>query len=449
MNAGPPLDTVDECDADDQDPSPPSPGLLLVWNANRPCCIPLPLVDEALSLGRPRLHDLGVDDERVSRLHAQVQLRGGLWTIRDHRSRNGSWVDGQPVQEQVTLASPRTLRIGRSILLFTSDLSSRGAVEVSGAPPVVAGHALHAAWGSVARAARYGDTLLLSGATGTGKEIAARVFHASGPFPGGPFVAINCAAVPGGLAESLFFGCRRGAFSGAHADQVGYVAAANNGTLFLDELGELDLDVQAKLLRVLEAREVLPVGATRPRAVNVRVCSATHVGLREKVARGEFREDLYFRIGRPEIALPSLHDRAEEIPWIVQLELSRAGNAAAHPGLIEACLLRPWPGNVRELRAEMRRIARDPSPSSGGPLGKDLLGEAGLELVRASRAEPRPPPGRDEIEEALRRSGGNVSAAARSLGSHRTQLRRWLERYEIHTEEFRPLVPSSEPKLDG
>jgi transcriptional regulator with PAS, ATPase and Fis domain len=160
-------------------------------------------------------------------------------------------------------------------------------------------------YAAIADAARDSRTLLVVGPTGAGKELAARHFHRAGPRPQGPFVAVNCATIPAGLAERVLFGAVRGAYSGADSNADGYVHAADGGVLFLDELGELELTVQAKLLRFLETREVYAVGATRPRTVDVRVCSATHRDLRAMAGRREFREDLYFRLGRPQVALPA------------------------------------------------------------------------------------------------------------------------------------------------
>ena len=171
-------------------------------------------------------------------------------------------------------------------------------------------------------------------------------------------VAVNCAAIPHALAQRLLFGARRGSHSGeAHA--AGYVQQADGGTLFLDEIAELDLQVQAELLRVLESHEVVPLGASRPRKVDFALCSATSKDLRALVAAGALREDLYVRIATPAVTLPPLRDRPEEIPALIAHELAaRSPALAPHVSLVEQCLLRPWPGNVRELIAELRAAAQ-------------------------------------------------------------------------------------------
>jgi transcriptional regulator with PAS, ATPase and Fis domain len=254
-------------------------------------------------------------------------------------------------------------------------------------------------------------------------------------------VAVNCAAIPPGLAERLLFGARRGAFSGAVADAEGYLQAAHKGTLFLDEVGDLDLAVQAKLLRVLETKEVLPLGASRASAVDIRVCSATLCNLRERVTNGEFRQDLYYRIGRPEVEVPPLRDRREEIPWLIAHEIARVQpGLTASIGLLETCMTRAWPGNIRELVSEIRTASRAALDE-----GEEMVCSDHLSETAGERLEQAPPPPDSpalarklRIEEALRREEGNVTRAAQSLGMHRTQLRRWLARYGIEARDFRP-----------
>jgi transcriptional regulator with PAS, ATPase and Fis domain len=308
----------------------------------------------------------------------------------------------------------------------------------------------------VAQAAQHGTTLHVQGENGTGKEGVARAFHCAIAGAAREFVGVNCAAIPHALAERLLFGAKRGAYSGADADAQGYVQQANGGTLFLDEIADLDLQVQAKLLRVLESKEVLPLGASKPRKVEFALCSATSNDLRTLVAGGALREDLYFRVGRPAVALPALRNRLEEIPALIIQELRRLSRApTAHVSFVEQCLLRPWPGNVRELLAEIRSAvqaalsdgrrveARHLAATAGMPFGSFPAVATVPPNARATSARPTTPPGRPKrmsrddvelqkrIEEALRSSRGNITAAARTLGLHRTQMRRLIERYGI------------------
>jgi transcriptional regulator with PAS, ATPase and Fis domain len=410
----------------------PRPGLLLVYSAGRPALADIPLPSKGtLEIGRATLNQLALEDSTVSRQHVQVHFSDGGWIIHDLGSRNGTAMDGLRVVGERAAAAPRVLRAGTSLFLFQSDLRPfRGAaIEVNDG--VVLGPTLRQAMATVARAARAGRVIHVSGESGTGKELVARAFHRFGPCPSGPFVAVNCANIPHGLAERLLFGVRRGAYSGANSDATGYLQSAHGGTLFLVELAELDLQVQAKLLRALDTQEIMPLGASRALQVEIRLCSATHRSLPEQVRLGLFREDLYYRIARPSVVVPPLRERAEEIPWLAQRVLDAAQPPrSAHASLIEECLLRSWPGNVRELLLEIRAamVSAGDQPIERGHLAPSA--GAGL------RQQTRPDDGRsepggesardDEIRIALRRERGNVSRAAVALGLHRTQLRRWI-----------------------
>jgi DNA-binding NtrC family response regulator len=310
----------------------------------------------------------------------------------------------------------------------------------------VEGPALQQALDSAANAARLGSVLHITGESGAGKEGVARAFHTAGTAAKAPFEAVNCATIPEGVAERLLFGTKRGAYSGADADAEGYVQAAHGGTLFLDEVAELSLAVQAKLLRVLETGEVLPLGASRPRKVELRLCSATHRDLRVQVATGKLREDLYFRIATPRVVVPPLRERPEELALLLHAIVERIAPACAvHVSLVETCLLRPWPGNVRELLAEVRSATQAAVAAGTTRVEQRHLAEtAGSAFVvpvepavsdPAKQAKPLErsavPPTRARLVTVLGRCKGNISAAARELGVHRTQLRRWMERHGL------------------
>jgi DNA-binding NtrC family response regulator len=426
---------------------PPVAGIVLIFSGGRPLCAAVPLDGGALEIGRGGVAGMPLDDARTSRRHARIGFDGARWSVTDLGSRNGTLVDGEMVRGERVSESTRVVRMGDSLLLLVRDVRpyQSAGVSVHGDGTVM-GPALFDAWQVIARAARFGPTLHVSGESGTGKELAARAFHAFGAHAGGPFVAVNCAAIPTGVAERLLFGARKGAYSDSTVDADGYVQAADSGTLFLDELAELEATVQAKLLRVLESGEVLALGATRARPVDIRICSATHRDLRAQVSAGRLREDLFFRIGRPAVEVPPLRRRLEEIPWLITRALEKQ---AAHASLVEACLLRHWPGNVRELVTEVRAAvqeamavgavqvdARHLSSSAGQafappPASSDAAtsnDDAGETVVR--------PPAREVIEAALRQAHGNVSAAARALGLHRNQLRRWLARHGLTAQQF-------------
>jgi DNA-binding NtrC family response regulator len=423
----------------------PLPGVVLVSSESGPRFQATRVDEQGLVLGRHPEVGLAVEDGAVSRRHACVERVGGEWRVQDLGSRNGTFVDEKPVLGELR-GDPRVLRIGSSLFLLCEDVRPHLLSPLKVEPGLVLGPAMRGVLDEIQRFSRVVAVLHVTGESGTGKEVAARAFHAAGPRPAGPFVAVNCATIPKELAERLLFGARKGAYSGADADAEGYVQAADRGTLFLDEVGELEPSVQAKLLRVLESREVLPLGATKARPVDVRICSATLRSLRELVADGRFREDLYFRLGRPHVALPPLRDRREEIPWLIDMVLADVDPLLRpRPSFIETCLCRTWPGNVRELLTELRAAAAA-ALAAGNALveAAHLAPQAGLALHPTTGASQPPassvtasqsPPTKELIEDALRREGGNVSAAARRLGLHRTQLRRWLTRYAIDPRE--------------
>ena len=428
-----PTQTVsEEIDSRAESRGPPVPGLLLVYSDGTPRLRAAAAGAGGVEIGRGAFAGLPLEDRRLSSKHALVAFEDGVWKVTDLGSRNGTFVDGRRVAGTLSFERPRVLRAGRSLFVLAPDVRRFVGASVERRADALVGPTLRAAWAEVERAARFGDVIFLSGESGVGKDLAARAFHAAGRAPGGPFIAVNCAAIPEGLAERLLFGARKGAYSGASADAEGYVQAADGGTLFLDEVADLDAAVQAKLLRALEAREIVPLGASRPRSVDVRVCSAAH-DLKPAVAEGRFREDLYFRIGRPEVRIPPLRERVEEIPWLLAAELSVAPRAvSASPSLVEACMLREWPGNVRELLTEARRIVALAVSSEKDSVGAaDLAPDAGVALTRAGQPPARGAadgPGDEAIERTLRECGGNVTRAARVLGMHRNQLRRWVAR---------------------
>jgi DNA-binding NtrC family response regulator len=430
------------------------PGLMRLFAPGKAMAVALPLRGGELELGRgsPALGE--AQDPRMSRRHARVHFDGRRFLVTDLGSQNGTFVDGEPLPPETPREAQRVIRMGDSLFVPCADvhpLERHGVVTRNG---FVRGPAVQVLLEEVARAARLGFPLHIHGESGTGKEGVARAFHENGPRSAGPFVAVNCAAIPQTIAERLLFGAKRGAYSGAEADAQGYLQAADGGTLFLDEVVELDLAVQAKLLRALETKEVLSLGAAKPKTVDILICSASNKDLRGLVASGKLREDLYFRIGRPEVTLPPLRQRPEEIALLVQREVQQvAPELALHISLVEACLLRPWPGNVRELLVETRSAiqaalmqgaqrveARHLSPNAGTAFGTSTAPapaptsapeDRGPPKEAPTRARPLDADERTRIEEALRQQGGNVAATARALGMHRTQLRRLLERHAI------------------
>jgi DNA-binding NtrC family response regulator len=278
-------------------------------------------------------------------------------------------------------------------------------------------------------------TVLLQGESGTGKEVVARFIHRASPRKAGPFVAINCAALPDHLLESELFGYERGAFTGAQQPKPGQIELASGGVLFLDEVTEMSAAAQAKLLRVLQEREFQRLGGTRPLKANVRVIAATNRDLRDAVTGGAFREDLYYRLQVFDIHMPPLRERARDIPVLVEAFLQEIGQAIGRPlapltpEANQMLMKYTWPGNVRELRNVLERAA---ILSDGAPITRDHLSLHDAPMAPSStpttdlrEAERR------AIEKALRETDGNKAKTARRLGLTRTQLYVRIRKYDI------------------
>jgi DNA-binding NtrC family response regulator len=304
------------------------------------------------------------------------------------------------------------------------------------------------------KAARAGLPVLLLGETGTGKEVVARAIYDADPR--GQFVPIDCGALVGTLMESELFGHVRGSFSGAIADKKGLVAAADGGTAFFDEIGDLPLEFQVKLLRLVQEREYRPVGSLQWRKVDLRIIAATHRDLRAEVQAGRFREDLFYRMNAFTVRLPALRDRAEDIPLLIEHFLRSLPHSAVHPDPETINLLcgYDWPGNVRELKTCVERMATLYSEGSveaalpsglhyalaakaAAPESLHRLSEAvgGLPEFRPSSPSPVitiPESERQAIAAALTATGGNRGEAARRLGIGRTTLYRKIREYQLH-----------------
>ncbi len=294
------------------------------------------------------------------------------------------------------------------------------------------------------RIARSPAPILIVGETGAGKEVLARWIHGQSPEAKGPFVALNCAALPENLAESELFGHVKGAFTGAEVNRKGKFVTADGGILFLDEIGDLPLPLQAKLLRVLEEGAVEPVGADKNVPVNVRVIAATHRDLSGKVKDGSFREDLLFRISGFPLRVPPLRERPEDIVFLAQRFLDEARIRQGWPaemmgGDFRAAIEeRAWPGNVRELRWSVERAAllAGPALPTSGHLAASPVA-AGDQTAAGSLEEARQDAECKAIREALATAGGNVAATARILNLSRSRLYEKLAGLGLDPADFR------------
>jgi DNA-binding NtrC family response regulator len=378
-----------------------------------------------------------LSDETVSRFHCEITLARGRPFLVDLGSRNGTLVDGVQVV-QAFVPPTALLRLGRTTVRFESEdheveipISSRNRFGgMVGRAPV-----MRAVFALMERAAESDATVLLEGETGTGKEAAARAMHGESARKDGPFIVVDCGAVPPDLLESELFGHEKGAFTGATQSRTGAFEAASGGTLFLDEIGELSLDLQPKLLRAIERREIKRVGTNSYLPVDVRLVAATNRDLRDEVNGRRFRSDLYYRLAVLEIRLPPLRERIEDL-------LPLRDEILAQLGLLDSPELQPlirslplqvlsrhsWPGNVRELRNYLERCLVLRS-AAGLPdaAGDQRAGGDALLPLRAARDRWQ----REYLQDLLTRTGDNVAAAARAAGVDRIHLYRLLRKHGL------------------
>jgi DNA-binding NtrC family response regulator len=306
-------------------------------------------------IGSSTASDVVINDATVSRVHAVLEPKADGMVVRDLDSLNGTFVDGARVTEAAVRASAE-IRLGATALDIDFESGPVEPVEVwsEGRFHLLVGHSLpmRELYAVLARAATSRASVLIQGETGTGKELVARSIHMASPQADGPFVVVDCGALPENLLDAELFGHAKGAFTGAVGARAGAIETAIGGTVFLDEIGELPLTMQPKLLRVLEQRTVRRIGATEHRVVDVRIVTATHRNLLEMVARGEFREDLYFRLCVIPVTVPPLRERREDIELLVR---HFAGDGPVSDTLLHSLIEMQWRGNVRELRNYFER----------------------------------------------------------------------------------------------
>jgi transcriptional regulator of acetoin/glycerol metabolism len=358
-------------------------------------------------------------DDHMSRLHFRIAWDGrqSAFRLGDARSKNGTYVNGVRAVS-AALRSGDVIRAGDSLFVYQE------------------GNAMEEVSRRAERAAPTDLTLLLLGETGCGKEVLAHAVHEKSG-RSGPFIPVNCAAIPKTLIDTELFGHTRGAFSGAVQARIGLFAAADGGTLLLDEVADLPMEVQPVLLRALEAHAIRPIGAEREIAIRTRVIAATHVDLEAARAAGRFRDDLFARLAQVVLRIPPLRERRTEV-----LRLARAfGALELSPSAAEALLIWHWPHNVRELRALVESFMT--LEESGTELGLEHLAETNPAMV-AAFTEPRndeapvnkslgPSIGRSQLQALLVKHEGNVSAVAKELGKVRAQVYRWIKSYGLST----------------
>ncbi|MBI5537781.1 MAG: sigma 54-dependent Fis family transcriptional regulator [Deltaproteobacteria bacterium] len=402
---------------------------------------------EPVLTGRNASCHLVLQDPKVSSIHGEFVATERGVRVRDLGSRNGTWV-GEVRIIEAYLAEKTSIWVGETEILFEPSRPTHLHLpthETFG--PLYGGSArMRAVFDRIDKVAATDLTVLIQGETGTGKELVAQAIHNASRRAKTPFVVIDCGAIVQSLAESALFGHERGAFTGAVAARVSPFVEAEGGTVFLDELGELPMDVQPKLLRALAERRVKAVGGTRYNPIEVRVVCATRRDLALSVNEGGFRSDLYFRVAQVTISLPPLRERTEDIPGLVRHMLSDMGAAQAYRRVphesLERLMRYDWPGNVRELRnavAVALALAEDGGPvdvaahvggatRSGGPMG--VGGALGYHEARRESMERFE---HEYFDRLSRECTGNISEMARRSGLERVHVRRHLRKHALVT----------------
>jgi DNA-binding NtrC family response regulator len=375
--------------------------------------------------------DLVISDDSVSRRHVELTLVPEGVRVRDLGSHNGTWYVGQRIREAV-LAAGSTVLLGRAELRLEPDravLDDAAPREADGYGELVGASApMRKLYSVLERIESSLASVMIQGESGTGKELIARAIHLHSPVAKGPFVALNCGALEPALVRSELFGHRRGAFTGAHETRVGAFEAAAGGTIFLDEIGELPLDVQPVLLRALELGNFTRVGETVDRPASARIIAATNRDLAAEVRAGRFREDLYFRLLVVPVAVPALRERGPDIELLARHFAQAAGVAPLPDDVIAELRARSWPGNVRELGNAIKTYAvLGVLPSRSSPRDAEI----GDWLSRMVDPEAPYAEQKDRLtktflrvylEALLARTAGNKSLAARISGLERSYL---------------------------
>ena len=404
----------------------------------------------ALTIGRGESNAVRIDDPLASRTHACLHVGDAMY-LEDVGSVNGTRVKDRIVKpgERVRIKVGETIQIGSSVLIVQKRAAQADLIRpetlrdeglastLSPSPGARSGEAMRRVHELAERAAAGTINVLIAGETGVGKELLAETVHRASPRRGGPYVCLNCAALSETLLESELFGHERGAFTGAVQAKPGLLETAARGTLFLDEVGELPLSTQAKLLRVIETREVARLGSVRPHRIDVRFIAATNRDLEAEVARGAFRADLYYRLNGITLTIPPLRSRLEEIRPLAETfarqicrDLGRQAPLLP-PASVSHLETYAWPGNIRELKNVIERavlLCEGPMlEPQHMPLERPLTESQKLTSSGAGPARNE----RDRIVEALASCAGNQSRAAKMLGIPRRTFVTKLDAYRI------------------
>ncbi len=405
-----------------------------------------PLKQGTYTVGKNPTCDIVLLDKAVSRQHLKLEVHDEHVVATDLGSHNGSFVEGLRFTS-MELRPGSVITLGTTELKLVPEDSRERSLPLSSRDRFGAlvgqSRKMREAFTVLERLAPGGADVLIHGETGTGKDLCAEAIHQQSPRAKGPFVIVDLAGVPSTLIESELFGHVKGSFTGAQGDRAGAFERAQNGTVFLDEIGELPLELQPRLLRVLERRQVKRVGGNDYFTVNVRVVAASHVNLEQAVNQGKFRRDLFHRLAVLRVTLPALRERPEDIPLLIDHMLKQMGRP---PGALSdqtrALLMQyPWPGNVRELRNVVEQVVNlgeealpdlEAPPGADGRKGPDLdlpFKEAKEHLIEVFE--------RDYLKNLIERCEGNISRASREADIDRVYLRKLLRKHGLD--------PSGEP----
>jgi len=399
---------------------------------------------DPIVVGRDAAVQIPLEDEEVSAIHCELRAVDHGVLVRDLGSTNGTFVGSVRVKE-VEITSPTEILVGKTRIVVEPTAKQRvdvGFVDHFG--PIVGGSPkMRRVFSVLEKVAATPLSMLILGETGTGKELIAKAIHEASPQKGKPFVVVDCGSIPPTLAESLLFGHEKGSFTGANERRKGALAEANEGTLFLDELGELPIDLQPKLLRALSERQVKRVGGSSFEPIDVRVLAATRRDLAAEMNAGRFRSDLYFRIAQVRIELPPLRERLGDLPLLVEDICRRVERAEHAPAVIawisQRMASHDWPGNVRELVNvasvaatladtpgaidDVLTLARDEPQEAPGNYSATEFGEAKRVAIAGFE--------REYFTSLAKRAKGNVSEMARQSGMERHHVRAYLRKYGV------------------
>tara|TARA_R110002096_G_scaffold436038_2_gene665750 strand:+ start:3769 stop:5139 length:1371 start_codon:yes stop_codon:yes gene_type:complete len=405
-----------------------------------------------LMVGLHDNNDLVLTDDTISRYHLEIQVRKTGLLIKDLGTTNGTFY-GEAKVGTLEVSSAAQLRLGKHTRIELAPIDTNvaiGSYQGDGFGNAIgSSDVMKALFAMLSKVAPTDATVLLEGETGTGKEVISEAIHNQSNRARGPFIVVDCGAIPENLIGSELFGHRRGAFTGATTDKLGLIKAADGGTLFLDEIGELSLELQPQLLRVLEKREIRHIGDTMSQSVDIRVIAATNRNLLEMVREGTFREDLYYRLAVVRALLPPLRERGDDIALLaMRFADNFTSSYTLSPTLLEALKRHPWDGNVRELRNVVER-ALSLRGSDGPASATDILSP-----VSHARPNSRPPTApahaemldmpfkeakgllveafeRDYLEQLLTKHRGNISQAANEAGIDRNYIHRLIKKYGL------------------